>query len=245
VTSATSTTAELGRIASLGNLLGVDTARLLGRLGPFAAECGKDLRVTMPHSLDSLTATTHVTRERAATVCGRWLDDLAGDRLELVLGATTTAAFSDEAALPADAPPVLEALGGDLASVGHDGSGWTYIVEHANGDETAEAATLARIDAVAQALGVTESQRKIAAGLHRSLARRVATHAALRGRTLSLIWDRVEWQPIQSMLSGFHPGTPVGQLPRIARTVEADEATVELLLGPKDPPALRLTLRLA
>jgi hypothetical protein len=43
----------------------------------------------------------------------------------------------------------------------------------------------------------------------------------------------------------LYPGTPVGQLPRIARTCEADEATVELVLGPKDPPAVRLAIRLA
>lgn len=237
---------ELGRVISLGRLLGVDTAKLLGKLTPLADECAAHLSLTLPHRLDAIEATTRASRERARTVCGAWLDALAGDELELELGRRTTA-FSDEAALPDDAPALVAALGGELAWLGHDGDRWIYVVEQSNADLDA---TLAAIDHAAEALGVTGPQRRIVAGLHRSIARGAPTRAAViaPGDTvepaLHVIWDRVEWQPIGSMMSGFYPehGT-VGQLPRIAQLLEAESATVALVLGKTDPPAMRITIR--
>jgi hypothetical protein len=55
-------------------------------------------------------------------------------------------------------------------------------------------------------------------------------------------WDRVEWTPIQSMLKGFYPnGGGVEKIARLSRSSDADHATVDLLLGPTDPPALRFS----
>ncbi|MBL9012890.1 MAG: hypothetical protein JNL83_01870 [Myxococcales bacterium] len=242
-------TAELGRIISLGRLLGVDTAKLLGSLTALSDECARNLSVTLPQSFDDLEASTRAVRERARPACGAWLDALPGDELELRFGRRTTA-FSDEAALPHDAPELVRTLGGELATLGHDGERWSYVVEHGNGDAMED--TLASIDRVAKALGVTPPQQRIVSGLHRSIARGAPTRAMLvaRGGTvepaLHVIWDRVEWQPIGSMMSGFYPEHgAIGQLPRIAQLCEAESATVALVLGRTDPPGMRLTIRLA
>jgi hypothetical protein len=143
----------------------------------------------------------------------------------------------------------MRVLGGDLELLGYDGERWSYVVEHTNGE--AMDLTLASIDRVAEALGVTSPQRRIVAGLHRSIARGTPTRAMLvaRGATvepsLHVIWDRVEWQPIGSMMSGFYPEHgAIGQLPRIAQLCEAESATVALVLGRTDPPGMRITIRL-
>jgi hypothetical protein len=239
---------ELGHIISLGRLLGVDTAKLLGSLTPLADECAAHLAITLPHALDAIEASTRVGRDRARSACGAWLDELPGDELELHFGRRTSA-FSDEAALPATAPELVRTLGGELASLGYDGERWTYTIEH---DNTDLEPTLSAIDRVTEELGVTAPQRRIVAGLHRSIARGAPTRAALiaRGGTvepaLHVIWDRVEWQPIGSMMAGFYPEHgAIGQLPRIAQLCEAEHATVALILGRTDPPAMRLTIRLA
>ena len=63
---------------------------------------------------------------------------------------------------------------------------------------------------------------------------------------LGLVWDRVEWLPLQHMLSGFYPTLDaVTKISRLSRALEVDHATVELVLGPTDPPGLRLSVRLA
>lgn len=238
---------ELGRLLSLGRLLGVDTAKLLGHLAPLSDECGADLTVTLPHGFDAIEAGTRATRERARTACGTWLEALPGDELQLVFGKTVTA-LSEDAALPETAPDLVRTLGDELAWLGHDGERWTYVVEHGNADLEP---TLAAIDRVAEALGVTGPQRRIVAGLHRSIARGAPSRAALIARganvepALHVIWDRVEWQPIGSMLSGFYPEHgSVGQIPRIAQLCEAEHATVALVLGRTDPPGVRITIRI-
>lgn len=250
MTNSSATIGELGQIVSLGNLLGIKTTRLVQRLAPLTAECSRHLVVTMSHGLDALWVTTRVARETARSICGAWLDALPGDELELELDANGVTARSDEAALPPGSPALVTTLGDELTALAWDGTTWTYVVEHENGDAVACDATLARIDGVAGTLGVTAAQRRIAGGLHRSLARASRTRASLRAKAgvveprVTLAWDRVEWQPIQSMVGGFYPEHgAVGQLPRIARACEVDEATVELVLGPTDPPAMRISVR--
>lgn len=243
----------LGRISTLGGLLGIKTGPLLARLAPIVGELGEDLVATIPHSFDALSVTVHVGRDTARSICGAWLDALPGDRLALELDATTATAHSDEAALPPDAPALVQQLGADeLAAVGWDGATWTYVIGQPNPDDAGAEATIARIEQVAEALGVTEPQRRIAATLHRSLARGMVTRAWVRARAgtvaplLGLVWDRVEWLPIQHMLSGFYPNLGgAAKIDRLSRALEVDHATVELVLGPTDPPALRFAVRLA
>nr|MBA2540748.1 hypothetical protein [Deltaproteobacteria bacterium] len=159
-------------------------------------------------------------------------------------------AHSDEAAM-SGAPALVSTLGDDLASIGWDGEAWTYSVTQQNPDDAAVDATIARFDTVAQAVGVTEAQRKIAARLQRSLARGQPSRIWVRARAgkldpiLTLSWDLVEWLPIQHMMSGFYPTidttTKIG---RLARAVGIEHCTAELVLGPVDPPGMRILVQL-
>ncbi|MFN0247095.1 MAG: hypothetical protein ACKV2T_09305 [Kofleriaceae bacterium] len=236
---------QLARLTTLGGLLGIKTAPLVPRLAPVSAACDEHMRITVTHAFDAILVTTRVTRDLAAPLC-RWLDALAGDTLELAIDATSITAWSDEAAVPADAPSPAVALADDLSALGFDGETWTFVFEQDNGEglET----TLARIDELATARTVTPPQRRIAAELHRSLARGMTSRLSLRSRdgalepALTLAWDRVEWAPIQSMLRGFHPsGGGVDKIARLSRSSDTEHATVELVLGPVDPPGMRFT----
>ncbi len=243
--------AAVNRIAPLGSRLKIKTSGLTARLAPLAIECAEDLVLTIPHTFDSISATTHTSRDKALSICGDWLDALPGDRLELELDASTVTARSDEAALPPGSPDLVRALGGELAALGWDGVVWTYVTEHTNTTDAECQATTARIDHVAQALGVTAAQREIGADLHASLARSMPSRAWLRSRgdsvepVVGLAWDRVEWRPIQSMLGGFYPALDgVEQVGKLARACEAQYATVELILGTGTAPAMRVSVRL-
>jgi len=241
---------SLDRLATLGGLLGIKTSPLLARLTPLAGTWKGPLVATIPHTFNAMSITIDVARDTACTVCGTWLDTLPGDRIALELGATTTTAHSDEAALPSDAPELVRALGsGELVSIGTDGDSWSYVIAQPNPDDAAIDAARTRIDAVAEVLAVTGPQRRIAAGLLRSLARGMTSRTWLRARggepepILGLVWDRVEWLPIQHMMSGFYPAldseTKIG---RLSRNLDLDHATVELVLGPVDPPGMRLVV---
>lgn len=236
---------QLARLTTLGGLLGIKTSTLLPRLAPLSAACDEAMWITATHAFDALTISTRVPRALAATLCP-WLEAIPGDTLDLATDSTTITAWSDEAALPANAPAELAPLAGDLEALGFDGAVWTYTFALDNAASLD--AALARIDELAVARGVTGAQRKIAAELHRSLARDLPSRLSLRAEgsalspLLSLAWDRVEWAPLQSMLRGFHPrGQGVEKIARLSRTLDADHATVELVLGPADPPGVRFT----
>jgi hypothetical protein len=237
---------QLARLSTLGGLLGIKTAPLLPHLTPVSSACDEHMRVTVTHAFDAILVTTRVTRDLAAPLCP-WLDMLAGDSLELAIDATSITAWSDEAALPAGAPAPAVALADDLSALGFDGTTWTFTFEQDNAGEALDA-TLARIDEFATARSVTPPQRRIAAELHRSLARSATSRLSLRARdntlepVLVVAWDRVEWAPIQSMLRGFYPnGGGVDKIARLSRSSDAEHATVELVLGPIDPPGVRFT----
>jgi hypothetical protein len=176
---------------------------------------------------------------------------LAGDRIGLELGATTTVAHSEDAALPPDAPSLVDALGDDLASVSWDGEAWTYSITQPNPDDEAVAATIGRIDTLTTALDMTTAQRRIGPSLHRSLSRGMDSWVWLRSRNgeldpvVGLRWERVEWLPIQHMMNGFYPEIDaVTKISRIANHTKIEHATVELLLGPIDPPNMRILVEL-
>lgn len=236
----------LPRLTTLGGLLGIKTAPLVARLAPVTAALDEKMTVTVPHGFDALTVTTRVQRDLAASLCP-WLDALAGDELDLAIDATSITAWSDEAALPAGAPAAVYAHADDLDAIGFDGTLWTYRLELENADDAVNG-TLAVIDELAATLGVTGPQRRIAAELHRSLERGRPSWITLRANAgalapmVGVAWDQVEWTPIQSMLKGFYPsGGGVDKIARLSRSSDAERATVELVLGPTDPPALRFS----
>lgn len=238
-------------IVRIGSLLGIKTSTLMPRLAPLADALSRELVISVPHGFDSLAVSTTVDRATALAVCGPWLDALAGDELVVEVTASTIVARSEEAALPPGMPAFLGELG-ELSAVAWDGTMWTCVIEHGNADDAARDATAAWIDRVAETLDVTKNQREVVRGLHRSLARSMPSRAALRAQgtavetSLTIAWDRVEWQPIQSMLGGFYPrGNGVDKIGRLARGIDADTATVELVLGPHDPPGVRFSFRVA
>lgn len=240
----------LGKITTIGGLLGIKTAPVVARVWPLVGAWTGPLLATIPHRFNAMSITANVARETAAPSCP-WLDAIAGDRIELELGATTTVAHSDEAALPADAPAAVHALGDDLASVSWDGEAWTYAIAQSNTGEVETTATIERFDAVARQLGVTDAQRNIAGRLHRSLSRGMTTRVWLRARggdldpIVGLAWDEVEWLPIQHMMTGFYPGIDCEtKISRLSRAAGIDHCTVELILGPADPPGMRLRVQL-
>lgn len=225
----------LPRLTTLGGLLGIKTAPLIQRLAPLADALRDTIHVTIPHGFDAVTVTARASRELARTMCP-WLDALVGDELDLAIDATSITAWSDEAALPTDAPSPLPLHAARVELVGFDGHVWTYTFEG-----TRELPAL--MDELAVLAGVTDPQRRIAAELHRSLERDVRVSVRARDGALDpavlVAWDRVEWAPIQSMLRGFYPrGGGVDKIARLARAIDADSATVELILGPTDPPGL-------
>lgn len=236
----------LPRLTTLGGLLGIKTAPLLLRLAPVADALRDTMRVTVPHGFDALAVTARTRREVALPLCP-WLDGLVGDELDLAIDTTSITAWSDEAALPADAPAELHGLTATLDALGFDGATWTYRFELENAGDLVNG-TLELIDDLSVKLGVTVAQRRIAAELHRSLERGMTSRVAVRARdgvldpAVIVAWDRVEWAPIQSMLRGFYPhGGGVDKIARLSRALDAEHATVELILGPTDPPGLRLS----
>ena len=236
----------LPRLTTLGGLLGIKTAPLISRLAPLSAAFEEKMHVTVSHGFDALAVSARVSREIAASLCP-WLDALAGDELDLLIDATSITAWSDEAALPGDAPPPLPLHTDSVALLGFDGAAWTYTLERENGGDTING-TLELMDELAVLVGATEPQRRIAADLHRSLERGMPSRRSVRARNgvldpmLAVAWDRVEWTPIQSMLKGFYPrGGGLEKIARISRAVDAERADVELVLGPTDPPGLRFS----
>ena len=240
---------QLHRLTTLGGLLGIKTSPLAARLAPLAAFCDQHLTVTVPFNFDAISATTRVPRATAQPLCGPWLDGLPGDELDLEVDIDRITATSDDAALPTDAPAAVTAFGtASFASLGLDGTVTTYAFEQPNPDDAAIADNLARVDTLAASLGVTAAQRKIAASLLTSLARNRPHRLVLRAitgtvePTLGIAWDDVEWRPIQSMLGGFYPnGRGADLVARLSRNIDAQHATVELLLGRTDPPGMRIS----
>ena len=240
----------LSHLTALGSMLGIKTAPVVGRLMPLVGSWEGPLVATIPHTFKVLSVTANVARATAQAHCP-WLAELAGDRIGLELGATTTIAHSEDAALPATAPALVDVLGDELASVSWDGEAFTYVLAQPNSDDAAVAATVARIDEVAGKLGVTAAQRKTGAGLHRSLSRGMTSWIWLRARdgvldpVVALRWERVEWLPIQHMMNGFYPEIDAAtKINRLAKHANIEHCTVELLLGPVDPPGMRMLVEL-
>ena len=240
----------LSHLTALGSMLGIKTAPVVGRLMPLVGSWEGPLVATIPHTFKALSVTANVARATAQAHCP-WLAELAGDRIGLELGATTTIAHSEDAALPATAPALVDVLGDELASVSGDGEAVTYALAQPTRDDAAVAATVARIDEVAGKLGVTAAQRKTGAGLHRSLSRGMTSWIWLRARdgvldpVVALRWERVEWLPIQHMMNGFYPEIDAAtKINRLAKHANIEHCTVELLLGPVDPPGMRMLVEL-
>lgn len=272
--TASQPTIELARITTIGSTFGFKVSALLARLRPLGDECGDHLVVTVPHGFDRLAARTLVALDRLREVCDvPWAAEaerLAGSGTRVALELETIPAKPTEVvtrvriedadltrvdpAVIAAARPALDLLGAEnLRAVELAGADdWTFVIAQPNTDEPRTEATRRQLDRVAELCGVTAAQRRIAGELHGSLARGMVSHARVRvaGGALEpevgVVWDRVEWRPIQSMLAGFYPaGDPLGRVTKLSRASDVDDASIEIRLGTGQAPAMRIAMRIA
>lgn len=150
--------------------------------------------------------------------------------------------------------PMIAALGGELAGLSArsyaDTRGWALrLVQHnATPDETT--ATCARITTVGEQLGATLAQRNLIGNIHDMLAKGAPTSATLRAssdrleRELTVGWPAVSWNSLVRIMTNLYPkadaGNRLGELAGVFDAIET--AALELVLGPSEPPGLRIAV---
>lgn len=130
---------------------------------------------------------------------------------------------------------------------------WQLQFAHRNRSDAERATTRARVLAVARKLGATAPQCNLIDGLHDTLAKDRDSYSTLivdpESTTLQLAvrWQHVRWETVIRMAIGFRPNSDVGQkLGELSGAFNADEAeAIELLLGPSEPPELRVAVACA
>ncbi len=145
-------------------------------------------------------------------------------------------------------------LGGDGELVGladrggPAGPAWTLHIRQPNRGDAARAATRARLDDAAAALGVTGPQRNVVQGLHDVFAHDADSFAWVRLRPdglapeLGVIWSGVAWEHVVRVAIGLYPGSECAKrLGELAGAFDSPAAAaVELVLGPSEPPRMRV-----
>lgn len=124
---------------------------------------------------------------------------------------------------------------------------WTCHVEHDNSDASR---TASRLDAAAQALGVTAAQRHVVGGLHDVLSSGDRSYALLSMRSdavapeLGVMWANVSWELLVRIMLGFYPDRDVARrLGELAGAFDAERASsVVLVLGATEPPRMRMSV---
>jgi hypothetical protein len=125
---------------------------------------------------------------------------------------------------------------------------WTLTFEH----RARDTAALGRVLATAEQLAATKAQRHVVEGLFATLAQDRETYAWLRvrpaglDRALGIQWRGVAWEHAVRMMIGFYPnGSAPTKLGELAGAFGADAAAaVELVLGPSEPPRMRVATTL-
>jgi hypothetical protein len=201
-----------------------------------------------------LTLGTVAAQPTAITVAidGFGRRSLAEDLRSLALVSRAPAAELDRIA------ELARALGGDgVAGIGDavDADGrpsWTLRLRNRNGDDERRALTRARLDGVAEALGISRAQRNLVAGLHDVLSGGRDSYSRLRltrdrlEPSLGVLWSDVPWEHAVRILIGLvadeRAPTRLGALAGAADTAVA--AMLELELRPEDPPRMNITVDL-
>jgi hypothetical protein len=131
-----------------------------------------------------------------------------------------------------------------------DNAEWLLHFAHRNGSDAERATTRAQLLTVARKLAATAPQCNLVDGLHDMLAKDRDSYSALlvnpeqTSLQLSVRWQHVRWETVIRMALGFRPGSDAGQrLGELSGAFDAEQASsVELLLGPGEPPVMRVAV---
>ena len=249
--------AELDRLSVSTWLGGADAAARLQRLADRADPAqparaaqlvpdARQLRVeieSVPGEASAIALSLLLTRARRLPV------DL--DQLATIAGMSASALAELRAAyatLGAGEDPVALVDRVDAARA----PSWTLLFRHRNDDPAQRDDTRARLRATAALVGATGAQRDLVDRVHDMLAGERPTQAGLRvaggafARELIVAWAQVPWEHAVRMMIGFDPRRDCARrLGALAGAAGSDEAAaVELVLGPTEPPHMRVTAQL-
>jgi hypothetical protein len=126
---------------------------------------------------------------------------------------------------------------------------WRLEFRHSNSTPEERATTRRRLAAVAQTLAVTAAQKNLIEGVYDMLAKdrdsNAILYVAAENVRLAVRWRKVRWESAIRIALGFAPptvdvGRKMGELSG-AFAAEAAES-VELVLGPTEPPLMRVAV---
>lgn len=125
---------------------------------------------------------------------------------------------------------------------------WQFEFRHSNGTPEERAATRRRLAAVARTLAVTPAQMNLVEGVHDMLAKDRDSNSILHiggeNVRLAVRWRKVRWESAIRIALGFAPNVDVGRkMGELSGAFAAESAdTVELVLGPTEPPLMRVSV---
>jgi hypothetical protein len=125
---------------------------------------------------------------------------------------------------------------------------WAFHFAHSNASDAARERTRTAAVGVARKLAATSPQLNLIDGMHDVLAKDrdsytvVHLDAERTSLQLAVSWQHVRWETVVRMAIGFHPNSDVAEkLGQLAGAFDSEAATaVELLLGPREPPRMRV-----
>lgn len=125
---------------------------------------------------------------------------------------------------------------------------WQLELRHPNSTPAERATTRRRLAAVARTLSVTPAQCNLVDSVHDMLAKDRDSDSILfvgtDGVRLAVRWRHVRWESAIRIALGFGPPVDVGRkLGELSGAFNAESAdTVELVLGPTEPPLMRVAI---
>ncbi len=214
------------------DIIGADQLRRIDLLAPGASRMELELETAGVGLVTTLRV--HGGRD-VATDC----------TLLAQLGAGTAAlAVLGDAAAALGAPVSIA----DRAELG--ALAWLLEFRHANASEAERDRTRERISRAATLLGATAAQLSLVDSIHDMLAGDRDSESAVLldadepAPRLAVRWTHVRWETVIRMALGFHPGSDAGtKLGQLSGAFGAELAqSVELLLGPSEPPTMRVAV---
>ena len=133
------------------------------------------------------------------------------------------------------------------------GPEWLLHFARDNRNDEARATTRAQILTVARKLAATPPQCNLIDGLHDMLAKDRDSFATLEispdqtSLQLAVRWQQLRWETVVRMAIGFQPKLDAGsKLGELSGAFDAEQAAaLELVLGPQEPPVMRVSVTFA